>query len=99
MVWFCREVEGQSLLMARGPSAAIAAIRASLEAALPNQPEEGDERSREAREFDLLQDLLTGGATAGVARRDHRAVQHRRRRGSGARRDPWPGTGAAIDRA
>jgi hypothetical protein len=64
-VWFPRDVDGQSLLIARGPTAVIAAIRASLEATLPDQPQDGDERSREAREFDLLVDLLTGGATAG----------------------------------
>jgi hypothetical protein len=64
-VWFSRDVDGQSLLIARGPTAAIAAIRAALEATLPDQPEEGDERSRVAREFDLLVELLTGGATTG----------------------------------
>ena len=64
-VWFSRDVDGQALLLARGPAAAIAAIRASLEATLPLETEPGDERSRDAREFDLLVDLLTGGATAG----------------------------------
>ena len=64
-VWFSRDVDGQALLLARGPAAAIAAIRASLEATLPAEPEPGDERSRDAREFDLLVDLLTGGATVG----------------------------------
>jgi hypothetical protein len=64
-VWFSRDVDGQALLLARGPAAAIAAIRASLEATLPDDAEAGDERSRDAREFDLLVDLLTGGAQAG----------------------------------
>ena len=61
-VWFSRDADGQALLLARGPAAAIAAIRASLEATLPAQREEGDERDRGAREFDLLVDLLTGSA-------------------------------------
>ena len=64
-VWFSRDVDGQALLLARGPAAAIAAIRASLEATLPNDADPDDERSREAREFDLFVDLLTGGADAG----------------------------------
>jgi hypothetical protein len=64
-VWFSRDVDGQALVLARGPAAAIAAIRASLEATLPVEAEPGDERSRDAREFDLFADLLTGGATAG----------------------------------
>jgi hypothetical protein len=64
-VWFSRDVDGQALLLARGPAAAIAAIRASLEATLPEQAQVGDERSRDAREFDLLVDLLTGGAQVG----------------------------------
>src|SRR3954451_4442547 len=34
-VWFSRDVDGQALVLARGPAAAIAAIRASLEAPLP----------------------------------------------------------------
>ncbi|MCA1713140.1 MAG: HNH endonuclease [Actinobacteria bacterium] len=62
---FSRDVDGQALLLARGPAAAIAAIRASLEATLPADADEGDDRSREAREFDLFLDLLTGGAEAG----------------------------------
>jgi len=64
-VWTARDVDGQALLLARGPAAAIAAIRASLEATLPTEAEPGDDRSRDAREFDLLVDLLTGGARAG----------------------------------
>jgi hypothetical protein len=64
-VWFSRDVDGQALLLARGPAAAIAAIRASLEATVAEQPEDGDERSTAAREFDLFVDLLTGGAQAG----------------------------------
>jgi hypothetical protein len=65
MVWTSRDVDGQALLLARGPVEKIAAIRASLEATLPLEAEPGDERSREAREFDLFVDLLTGGAQAG----------------------------------
>ena len=65
-VWFSRDVDGQAVLLARGPAAAIAAIRASLDATLPDDPEPGDERSRDAREFDLFVDLLTGGAQAGA---------------------------------
>jgi hypothetical protein len=64
-VWFSRDVDGQALLLARGPAAATAAIRACLEATLPLEVEPGDERSKAAREFDLLVDLLTGGAQAG----------------------------------
>jgi hypothetical protein len=64
-VWSSRDVDGQALLLARGPAAAIAAIRAALEATLPLEAEPGDERSRAAREFDLLCDLLTGGAQTG----------------------------------
>jgi hypothetical protein len=64
-VWFARDVDGQALLLARGPAAAIAAIRASLEATLPVEAEPGDERHHAAREFDLLVDLLTGGTQAG----------------------------------
>jgi hypothetical protein len=64
-VTFSRDVDGQAALVARGPAAAIAQIRASLEATLPTQSEPGDERSTAAREFDLFVDLLTGGAQAG----------------------------------
>jgi hypothetical protein len=64
-VWFSPDVDGQAVAVARGPAAAIAAIRASLEATLPDEAEPGDQRSREAREFDLFVELLTGGATAG----------------------------------
>jgi hypothetical protein len=64
-VWTSRDVDGQALLLARGPAAKIAAIRASLEATLPLEAEPGDERTRDAREFDLFVDLLTGGMQAG----------------------------------
>jgi hypothetical protein len=64
-VTFSRDVDGQALLTARGPAGQIAAIRAALEATMSQQPDPGDERSREAREFDLFVDLLTGGAQAG----------------------------------
>ena len=65
-VWFSRDVDGQALVLARGPAAAIAAIRASLEATLPTEAEPDDVRTRAAREFDLFVDLLTGGAQAGA---------------------------------
>src|SRR3954463_3227131 len=64
-VWFSRDVDGQAVLLARGPAAKIAAIRASLEATLPLDAEPGDERNRSAREFDLLFQLLTGGELPG----------------------------------
>jgi hypothetical protein len=64
-VRFTGDVDGQSLLIARGPTAQIAAIRAALEATLPDDADPGDERGRDAREFDLLYQLLTGGAEAG----------------------------------
>src|SRR3954451_14410100 len=64
-VWFSRDVDGQAVLLARGPAAKIAAIRASLEATLPLDADPGDERSRGAREFDLLFQLLTGGELPG----------------------------------
>src|SRR3954463_6819198 len=64
-VWFSRDVDGQAVLLARGPAAKIAAIRASLEATLPLDAEPGDERNRSAREFDLLVQLLNGGERAG----------------------------------
>src|SRR3954464_9889243 len=64
-VWFSSDVDGQAVLLARGPAAKIAAIRASLEATLPTETEPGDERSRNAREFDLLYQLLTGGELPG----------------------------------
>ena len=64
-VRFARDVDGQALLTARGPAAQIAAIRAALEATLPDKVADGDARSREVREFDLLVDLLTGGEQPG----------------------------------
>ena len=63
-VWFTGDVDGQATVTARGPAAAIAAIRASLEATLPDGSPD-DERSKDAREFDLFVDLLTGGAEPG----------------------------------
>jgi hypothetical protein len=64
-VRFCGDVDGQAIVTARGPAAAVAAIRAALEATLPLHPDAGDERTRDAREFDLFVDLLTGGAEPG----------------------------------
>jgi hypothetical protein len=56
------DVDGQAVLHARGPLAMIAAIKASLEATLGERVE-GDDRSKDAREFDLFVDLLTGSET------------------------------------
>jgi hypothetical protein len=64
-VWFSRDIDGQAVVLARGPAAAIAAIRASLEATLPLDAEPGDDRCHAEREFDLFVALLTGGADAG----------------------------------
>ncbi len=61
-VWFSRDVDGQATLTARGPAAQIAAVRAALEATLPETVEPGDDRAHAAREFDLLVTLLTGTA-------------------------------------
>jgi hypothetical protein len=63
-IWFASDVDGQSVAVAKGPTAMIAAIRAAMEATLPDEAEPGDDRSRDAREFDLFVDLLTGGAQA-----------------------------------
>jgi hypothetical protein len=65
-VWFSRDVDGQAVVLARGPAAAIAAIRASLEATLPLHAEPDDDRTRGAREFDLFVQLLTGGTLPGA---------------------------------
>ncbi|MEO6205264.1 MAG: HNH endonuclease signature motif containing protein [Mycobacteriales bacterium] len=65
-VWFSRDVDGQATVIGRGPAAQIAAIRAALEATLPEQPDADDERSRDARAFDLFVDLLTGSETPGT---------------------------------
>ena len=54
-------VDGQGVVQARGPLAMIAAVKASLAATLPTEAEPGDERSTDARLFDLFIDLLTGG--------------------------------------
>src|SRR4051794_23103402 len=62
---FSRDVDGQAILTARGPAATIAAIRASLDATLPLHPNPGDERSHDAREYDLFVDLLTGAEQPG----------------------------------
>jgi hypothetical protein len=45
-VRFSRDVDGQALLVARGPAEQIAAIRAALEATLPTEVEPGDERTK-----------------------------------------------------
>src|SRR3954467_4559666 len=64
-VWFSPDVDGQAVVLARGPAAAIAPSRASLAATLPLDAEPGDARRRDAREFDLLVALLTGGEVPG----------------------------------
>jgi hypothetical protein len=61
-VRFYPDADGQAVLHARGPLAMIAAIKASLEATLA-EPNEGDGRCRDEREFDLFVDLLTGSQT------------------------------------
>src|SRR3954470_755420 len=48
-IWFSREVDGQASVTACGPAAMIAAIRASLEATLPDDAQPGDERTKNAR--------------------------------------------------
>ena len=53
--------DGQGLITARGPLAMVEAVRAALEHTLPLTTDPDDTRSRDAREFDLLVDLLTGG--------------------------------------
>ena len=64
-VRFSGDVDGQAMVVARGPAEKVAAIRAALEATLTEQPEPEDERSRDEREFDLFVELLTGGEQAG----------------------------------
>jgi hypothetical protein len=64
-VRFYGDVDGQAVLHARGPLAAIAAIKASLEATLSPATEAADERGTDEREFDLFVDLLTGGEVPG----------------------------------
>lgn len=54
-------VDGQGVVQARGPLAMIAAVKASLDATLPTEAEPGDERATDARLFDLVIELLTGG--------------------------------------
>jgi hypothetical protein len=53
--------DGQGVITARGPLAQVEAVRAALEHTLPLTTDPDDPRSRDAREFDLLVDLLTGG--------------------------------------
>ncbi len=52
--------DGEATLIATGPLAQIAAVRASLDATL-GQPQPGDQRSHDEHLFDLFIDLLTGG--------------------------------------
>jgi hypothetical protein len=58
-VLFYPDADGQAVLHARGPLAMIAAIKASLEATL-GERQDGDDRCREEREFDLFVELLIG---------------------------------------
>ncbi len=55
--------DGQGLLTARGPLAVIEAMRAALHAGAA-VAEPGDERTQDAREFDLLLALVTGEASS-----------------------------------
>jgi hypothetical protein len=64
-VRFYDDADGQAVLHARGPLAAIAAIKASLDATLNPVTDAADERSADQREFDLFVDLLTGSAVPG----------------------------------
>jgi len=57
--------DDQASITATGPLAMVEAIRASLEATLPLEREEGDERSKDERKFDLLVELLTGSTMPG----------------------------------
>ena len=64
-VRFFPGVDGQATVWAQGPAAMVAAIRASLDATLPLEPDAEDDRSTDERTFDLFVELLTGGATCG----------------------------------
>ena len=60
------EVDGQGIVRAHGPMQQIAAVRASLQQWLHDNPKATDDPRTEAeREFDLFVALLTGGAEAG----------------------------------
>jgi len=52
--------DGEACVVAIGPLAQVAAVRACLEASL-SEAEQGDERTTDQRLFDLFVDLLTGG--------------------------------------
>ncbi len=52
--------DGEATLIATGPLAQIAAVKASLEATTAH-PQPRDERSHDERMFDMFIDLLTGG--------------------------------------
>ncbi len=64
-VRFYDDADGQAVLHARGPLAAIAAIKASLEATLQPVTDAADHRGADEREFDLFVDLLTGAEVPG----------------------------------
>jgi len=59
-VEFRAGTDGEACVVATGPLAQIAAVRACLEATL-SEAEYGDERTTDQRLFDLFVDLLTGG--------------------------------------
>ena len=61
-VWCRPDTDGQGVLSARGPLAAIAAVRACLDTMLQDAPDPGDERNNDARMFDMFIALLTGGS-------------------------------------
>ena len=64
-VWFCSDVDGQAVVTARGPAAQIAAIRAALDATLPDEAAPGEERRRSH-----------AGRSADVLPRSTRALQN-----------------------
>jgi len=59
-VEFRAGTDGEACVVATGPLAQIAAVRASLEATL-GEAQSNDERTTDQRMFDLFVDLLTGG--------------------------------------
>ena len=60
------EIDGQGIVGARGPMQQIAAVRASLQQWLRDNPKAADDPRTEAeREFDLFVALLTGGEQPG----------------------------------
>jgi hypothetical protein len=89
------DVDGQAVLHARGPVAQIAAIKAALAAALPDLAE-GDARSRDAREFDLLVALLTGTTEATSGWHAHVVVPFSTAQGGDLELAEVPGFGPVL---